>query len=270
LNFSCDLHCHSVYSDGKHTPEEMIQRAVNLGLKSIGISDHAYAPYDLDACTPAEKMQSYRRELFALKEQYGEIISVYAGLEVDAFHLYDKKNWDYVIGSVHYVKGRKGYYTVDYTLQQFQQAVEDLGSIRAVAEAYGQAVIGLAVEYRPHILGHLDIVTRLVRKGMVPLDTNASWYREMWLEITRQIAGSGCIVEVNTSAIYRGQSPEPYPSVEILKMLRERKVPVILSSDAHQKENLTKAFEQGCELLQGVGYHSRKELGPQGFVDVPL
>lgn len=270
MNNLSNLHSHSAYSDGRDTLEEIIQAAVKLGLSSIGISDHAYAPYDLEVCIPAEKMEAYRRELFALKEKYRDVIPVYAGMEVDAFHLYEKGDWDYVIGSVHYVRGKHGYYDIDYAPEKFQQAIEDLGSVRAVVESYGQTLVQMALEYRPQILGHLDIVTRLVRKGMIPLDANASWYRDMWLEITRQIAESGCVVEVNTSAIYRGQSPEPFPSVDILKMLRERKVPVILSSDAHQKENLIGAFDQACELLKAVGYRSRKVLGPRGFVDVPL
>lgn len=269
-NILSNLHCHSTYSDGENTLEEMIQAAIDLGLESIGISDHAYAPYDLVCCIPQEKMEPYHRELNSLKEQYQDRIPVYAGVEVDAFYLYDKADWDYVIGSVHYLKGRSGYHTIEATPAQFEQAAEELGGYRAVAEAYGETLVKLALEYRPHILGHLDILTRLVRQGQVPLDTQASWYREMWQEIIRSIAQSGCLVEVNTSAIYRGQSPEPFPSVEILKMLQERKVPLVLNSDAHQKQNLIAAFSQAGELLRAVGYTTVKVLRPQGFVDVAL
>ncbi|MCE4623794.1 MAG: PHP domain-containing protein [Caldisphaeraceae archaeon] len=35
-----ELHSHSTASDGKYTPEEILLRAVNLGLSAIAISDH--------------------------------------------------------------------------------------------------------------------------------------------------------------------------------------------------------------------------------------
>lgn len=35
-----DLHCHSVYSDGTATPEQMVQTAASLGLDGIALADH--------------------------------------------------------------------------------------------------------------------------------------------------------------------------------------------------------------------------------------
>ena len=35
-----DLHVHTVYSDGSFSPEEVIQRAVQLNLKASAITDH--------------------------------------------------------------------------------------------------------------------------------------------------------------------------------------------------------------------------------------
>ncbi|MEX2130563.1 MAG: PHP domain-containing protein [Pseudohongiellaceae bacterium] len=41
-----DLHCHSYYSDGAHTPEFLLQRAINNGLSHLAITDHDC----IDAC----------------------------------------------------------------------------------------------------------------------------------------------------------------------------------------------------------------------------
>ena len=41
-----DLHMHTVFSDGKNTPEEMVQEAIRRGLDTVGISDHSH----LDPC----------------------------------------------------------------------------------------------------------------------------------------------------------------------------------------------------------------------------
>ena len=36
----CDLHTHSIFSDGTCTPETLCQQAKLLGLKSLALTDH--------------------------------------------------------------------------------------------------------------------------------------------------------------------------------------------------------------------------------------
>ena len=36
----CDLHIHSIYSDGSHSPSEIIDLAINAGLSAIALTDH--------------------------------------------------------------------------------------------------------------------------------------------------------------------------------------------------------------------------------------
>ena len=36
----CDLHCHSVFSDGTCTPEELVDLALSAGLKALALTDH--------------------------------------------------------------------------------------------------------------------------------------------------------------------------------------------------------------------------------------
>ena len=36
----CDLHAHSVYSDGTLTPAQLIQTAQQVGLSALVLSDH--------------------------------------------------------------------------------------------------------------------------------------------------------------------------------------------------------------------------------------
>lgn len=37
---SCDLHAHSLYSDGTFTPAELVQEALNRGLSALALTDH--------------------------------------------------------------------------------------------------------------------------------------------------------------------------------------------------------------------------------------
>ena len=36
-----DFHMHTVFCDGKNTPEEILEKAIELGFDSIGFSSHA-------------------------------------------------------------------------------------------------------------------------------------------------------------------------------------------------------------------------------------
>ena len=37
---SIDLHCHSLYSDGTHTPQQLVQQAIDAGVSVLALTDH--------------------------------------------------------------------------------------------------------------------------------------------------------------------------------------------------------------------------------------
>ena len=63
-------HAHSTYSDGKNTLEEMVQAAINCGMKEIGFTDHAPMQFFCDWSMDAKNVQSYNNEVLALREKY--------------------------------------------------------------------------------------------------------------------------------------------------------------------------------------------------------
>ena len=68
-----DFHSHSNYSDGIADPRVMVEAAVSKGLTRYGLSDHGYAPYDLDVCIPLERRDTYIPALRALQEEYNRV-----------------------------------------------------------------------------------------------------------------------------------------------------------------------------------------------------
>ena len=80
-----NLHTHSIYSDGAHTPREIVEQAISQGMSAIGISDHSYTFFDTRYCIAEEKNLQYINELRALKEEYKGKIDVLVGIELDAF-----------------------------------------------------------------------------------------------------------------------------------------------------------------------------------------
>lgn len=78
-----NLHNHTQYSDGWHTPEEVVQRAWQGGLRQVAITDHLMTdkvpkPLTLDG------FERYHRNLLALKEMYAGRMQVLAGVEIDS------------------------------------------------------------------------------------------------------------------------------------------------------------------------------------------
>ena len=70
-----DLHNHTIYSyDGEHSPEEIIENALENDLAVVGITDHQFSIN--------ERLAEYHCHLNRLKKQYEGRIRVLAGLEI--------------------------------------------------------------------------------------------------------------------------------------------------------------------------------------------
>ena len=93
MNYS-NLHTHSIYSDGKHSPREIIEQAIAQNMTAIGISDHSYTFFDEAYCISKENNQKYIDELRALKAEYSSQIDVLVGIELDGLsNDYNKKDF---------------------------------------------------------------------------------------------------------------------------------------------------------------------------------
>ena len=78
-----NYHTHTVFSDGKNTPEEMIEAAINLGFEKLGFSDHAYTDFYGGWSVPKDRLEEYVTTLRRLQEKYADRIKIYVGLELE-------------------------------------------------------------------------------------------------------------------------------------------------------------------------------------------
>lgn len=273
MSFRSNLHCHSLYSDGNDTLEEMVKAAIAKGFVSLGFSEHAYAPYDPDCCIKQDDIQRYYRDVAELKRKYGDRLEIYLGFESDYFLPAAKEELDFTIGSVHYLhdEAADAYYNIDYLPEMFEKCRDLIagGDIRRMVSIYFDQVADMAETYRPDIVGHMDLIVKLNRGGRY-FDEGGDWYRQIAGDAAERIAKTGCIVEVNTGAIQRGYRDTPYPSAWLLGRLRELGAPVTISSDAHSAEALDFWFEEAVRLLKSAGYCSAKQLRNGRFIDVEL
>ena len=54
-----NLHTHSVYSDGKSQPREIVEEALRQGLTTLGFSEHSPLPFDNNFSVKSADMPRY-------------------------------------------------------------------------------------------------------------------------------------------------------------------------------------------------------------------
>ncbi len=240
-----DLHMHTVFSDGKNTPEEMVQEAIRRGLDTVGISDHSSG----DPCgmTLAASVD-YKAEIRRLKEKYAGQIRVLCGLERD-YLTDDFGDYDYTIGSVHWLKMPDGHHiSIDWTAEKLREGAEKYfgGDMYALAEEYYETVSRVREVTKCDIIGHFDLVTKFIEQDPT-FDTRDPRYVKAWRQAADILLKTGKPFEVNTGAIARGYRTEPYPAKDIRQYIREHGGKLIMSSDAHRKEDIAFGFERFSE-----------------------
>ena len=152
-----DLHMHTRYSDGKDTPEEMILAAAEQGMTCAGISDHSHTEGDECGMTP-EGTIAFRAEMDQLKRNYAGKIRVLCGLERD-YYSDDGLDYDYVIGSVHFLRmADGGRVHVDWTAEKQREGVRRYfeGDWYAFAEAYYGLVSRVVEVTKCDIIGFIS------------------------------------------------------------------------------------------------------------------
>ena len=109
-----DCHMHSFFSSDSEAPtEEMVKRAVELGLPAICLTDH----YDMDYSTGEFQLDTpaYAAKIRELQEKYRDRIDIRFGVELGLqLHLKERMEeyvnawpFDYVIGSMHVIDGKQ-------------------------------------------------------------------------------------------------------------------------------------------------------------------
>ena len=237
-----DLHMHTIWSDGTNTAEEMVQEAIRKGLETVGISDHSSG----DPCgMTLEQSADYRAEIARLKEKYAGQIRVLCGLERDYF-TDDFADYDYTIGSVHWLAMPDGHRVpIDYMAEKLREGTEKYfgGDFYALAEAYYAMMAKVVEVTKCDIIGHFDLITKFIEQDSA-FDTNHPRYVKAWQQAADELLKTGKPFEVNTGAISRGYRTTPYPAKEIRDYIRAHGGKLIMSSDAHAKENIAFRFDE--------------------------
>lgn len=245
-----NYHTHTVFCDGKDTPEEMVKKAIELGFSELGFSGHAYVACDEESNMLRDGTKQYKAEVKQLKEKYKDKIKILLGVEQDYYSTEPTDDYDYIIGSVHYILKGDEYLFVDYSKQRQIDNVNNYygGDFYAFIEDYYSLVADIYNKTKCDIIGHFDLITKFNDDGDL-FDINHPRYIAAWQKAANVLINTPAVFEVNTGAIARGYKKEPYPEKSIIEYLKKNNVKLIFSSDCHNKDYLLCGYESVKQII---------------------
>lgn len=259
-----------------------LQRAKQLGLKEVGIVDHLYRftetrayfekHIDISHSDVGQKQYTWLNQVMtesmahfvqliedAKPKWAKEGVQLKLGMEADYFSgseemlasLLAEYDWDYIIGSTHFIHGW-GFDNPD-TQDRFEEY--DLFSLYAdfFAEVKKSIQSGLF-----DVIAHLDNLKVFKKRPDEQL------LLPFYEDIAKTLVETDTATEVNAGLYYRYPIQEMCPSPLFLSVLVNHGVKFITSSDAHFPDDLGAYIEDNTNTLREKGvqqvctFHQRK------------
>ncbi len=254
-----DYHVHLRPDDADATPDRYFtaanaeryrETAVERGIAELGVAEHVYRfSAALDVWEHPFWRQYAHDDLDAYCGFVREETDLRLGIEADFVpgredrmaSLLDGRDWDYVVGAVHFLRDRS-LDTEDYSVWGTGESPE------RVWRRYFETVAESARSGLYDIIAHPDLVKVWGSSAPRP-DGDLRRYYEPAVEA---FAESGVAVELS-SAGWRKPVGEQYPAGAFLEMLVDAGCPIALSSDAHVPDQLGFEYDRAAELLESVG-----------------
>ncbi len=267
-----NLHTHTRFADGKNTAEEVVLSAIESGMEVLGFSEHSFHSHPtVFGMKSPEAQQEYRKEIYRLKDIYNDRIKILCGIEQDSQSGVPTDVYDYVIGSVHYIRLGGELCAVDHSAQTTLDAIQKHcdGDPMVYAKAYFEAIARVEEDTQCDIVGHFDLLTKFDERAAI-FDTSDPRYIKAGLEALDTLLEKDVIFEVNTGAISRGYRTTPYPAPIFLHRIAEKRGNVILSSDAHNKDHLTYGFDTALQIIKASGIGSVLTMTRDGWKNITI
>ena len=230
----------------------MVLSALNKGFSVLGFSGHGYTAFDLSYCM--KNTEGYRAEILRLKEKYKNEIEIYLGCEEDIYHKQKCGDFDYIIGSSHYVRRGEVYEPVDCSPEIMSRALALFGGdTRAMAESYYSNFTEYIKSRKPDIIGHFDLLTKFEEKANFGFLDDPE-YHKIAEKYLREALRADCIFEMNTGAISRNLRTFPYPYENLLRIIKNEGGRITITSDCHRADAIDSFFDESRDILRGIGF----------------
>jgi histidinol-phosphatase (PHP family) len=234
----------------KANAERYREAAGERGIEELGVAEHIYRfrqaleiwehPFwRTYAVDDLDDYCGFVREETDLK--LGVEADFIPGSEDRTANLLDARDWDYVVGSIHFV-GDESLDTEEFSIWSKTVSAEQIW--KRYFEMLGEAAQSGLFD----ILAHPDLVKVWGKDRPLPEgDLRRFYYPAMEV-----IAECDVAIEVSTAGL-RKPVGEIYPAPAFLEMAIDAGKPVALSSDAHTPDLLGHEYERALELLESLG-----------------
>lgn len=262
MSIICDYHMHTPlckHAIGK--PIEYVRRAYELGLKVIGFSDHCPVPIGFD--TECRMDLSQIKEYIEMVEEVKNnpyAIEVLCGLEIDyvpgkmdeVAALTRDYEFDYIIGSVHYVAD------CPFDNPDFICKWNTLEKIEYIWNEYANLLKEMVRSFKIDIIGHIDLPKKF---GMFP--SNTEIFLSKLSEVIQIASKRDVLIEINTAG-KRKKVKEFYPSSDIMKLIKKLGGSITFGSDAHNPNEVGLDFDTAASLALNSGFEEYTVIGKSG------
>ena len=255
-----DYHVH-LRPDDPDTPAERYFTSANAeryrelaeerGIAELGVAEHIHRfTAALDIWQHPWWRQNARDDVDAYCEWVREETDLKLGIEADFVAgredqiatFLEQREWDYVVGSVHFLREQAVDMPGDFDVWGRGESPE------RVWKRYFEKLAEAGRSGLYDIMAHPDLVKVWGEERPV-LEGDPRRYYEPAVEA---FLDGGVAVEVSTAGL-RKPVGEIYPSRAFLEMIVDAGLPVALSSDAHVPDHLGHRYEEAVALLEEVG-----------------
>lgn len=236
MKLRADYHTHTRYSDGKTSHEDNVKEAIKKGLQTIGISDHGWGHtfYGIKK----ESLEEIKKEIYRLREKYPEIrilLSIEANILGEDGELdlkpEDFKHFDMVLAGYHFGSKARSLKDLKFHVVNFLNA--KLGLFKKSATRQNTLALTRAMKRYD-----FQLLTHPGDKGAVDI-----------LEVAKVAEETSTALEINER--------HTYLTTEQLRLLKNRDLHFILSSDAHKLEHIA-SVEEGLKRIKDSGIDLKK------------
>ncbi len=248
-----DLHTHCTLSfDGKSTGEEMVQAAVRLGMMHYALTDHVDLGDFPDPDFDLEATVTGAAELIpALRTKYSDSIDLIYGVELgQAVHdreaaakLISENDYDFVLGSVHNIRGHDDFYFLDPAKYDPVKLLD----------TYFDELLETAEWNGADILAHITYPLRYF-SGDYGIDIDMSRYSPVIDRIFITLIKNDKGIEINTSGL-RQKLGKTMPDAGMIKRYHDLGGRLLtIGSDAHCTDDLGKGIAEGIQIAKECGF----------------
>ncbi|MCA9392804.1 MAG: histidinol-phosphatase HisJ [Candidatus Omnitrophica bacterium] len=245
-----DYHMHTpLCGHASGEPAEYARQAVAKGLREIGFSDHAPFVHMVDpgVTMSTDQLPEYYEMIEAVRDRYRKELIVKIAIEADFIPGYEDKTrailedypYDYVIGSVHFIKD----WGFDDPSQREKWNDHD---VNAVYRDYYELLRQSARTGMFNIIAHSDLVKKFGHRPTADMSAEVDRTAQVFKE-------AGVAVEINTSG-WRKTCQEQYPALNCLEIYAAHGIPLTFGSDAHRPEDVGADFERAVQLARDAGF----------------